>query len=711
MAAYLENLRGVNPIVTNLRDIPAFFSRPVPIFQSYKRTSWRPDIIAGLTVAVVLLPAELPPEMGLYTAIIGGIIGALWGSSNHLQTGPTNAISLLVLSTLLTISVPGTAQYVILAGLLAVMVGVLQLVMGLARLGVLVNFVSHSVIVGFSAGAGVLIAVRQLRPLLGLDFPSHSFIETVGGVGGELIAGNIHWPTAALGLGTILLLVLLKRFRPKLPGPLIGMIVAAAAVALLGLDQNGVDVIGELPRGLPPFAKLPLFDLELIGQLSAGALAIAAIGLIEAMSIARSISNQSNQRLDSNQEFVGQGLANIASGFFSGYAGSGSFTRSAVNYNAGARTPMASVLSGLFVLVAMNVLAPFAAYVPRSALAAVLIVIAVGMIDRAEIRRILRGAPADAVIMIVTFLGTLLLHLEFAVLVGILLSFAFYIMKTSVPQVTPVVPDENFKHFNPQNHKPSCLQLANIDISGDLYFGAVSHLEKVISRYSSRHPEQRFLLLRMHSVNQCDFSGIHALESVVRIYRDQGGDVFMVRVRDHIREFMKSTGFYDYLGADHFLSEDEAVSYLFYRIIDPAVCIYECEVKIFKECQNLPKQIYHAEIPLHTEIPAASVSKVTPQELWEQLHHARPPLVIDVREAREFRQGHVPEAQLMPLPTLLPAGVELPAERQIIFVCRGGRRSTRAAYLLHKRGYANVSMLQGGMLAWQTAGLLEAIDL
>jgi SulP family sulfate permease len=718
MAAYLQNLRGDNPVAANLRDIPSFFARPARIFQAHERSSWRPDIIAGLTVAVVLLPqaiayaliAELPPEMGLYTAIIGAIIGALWGSSNHLQTGPTNAISLLVLSTLLTVSPAGPAEYVILAGLLAVMVGVFQLGLGLARLGVLVNFVSHSVIVGFSAGAGVLIAIRQIRPLLGLNFTSHSFVETLTGAGGELIAGNVNWPTAALGLGTMLLIVLTKRLNPKLPGPLIGMVVAAVVVALFGLDRDGVDVIGELPRGLPPLTKLPLFDFDLISELSTGALAIAAIGLIEAMSIARTISNQSDQRLNSNQEFVGQGLANITSGFFSGYACSGSFTRSAVNYEAGARTPLASALSGLFVLVAMNVFAPFAAFVPRSALAAVLIVIAVGMIDREEIMRILRGAPGDAVIMIVTFLGTLFLHLEFAVLVGILLSFAVYIVKTSVPKVVPVVPDENFKHFNPQNSKAPCPQLAIIDISGDLYFGAVSHIDTTISRHRHRHPDQRFLLLRMHSVNQCDFSGIHALESVVRTYRDQGGDVFMVRVRDHILSFMQSTGFYDRLGEDHFLSEDRAVSYLFHKIIDPAICIYECEVKIYKECQNLPKQIYRGQIPLHTDIPKESVVSTTPRDLWTQLHDDRPPLVIDVREVREFRRGHVPAAILMPLPKLLLDGAELPFDRHIVFVCRGGRRSTRAAYMLHSRGYENVSVLQGGMLAWEAAGLLEAID-
>ncbi len=714
-----KDILGDNPVLINLREIPVFFLQPVRLFRGYERNNLQPDLISGLTVAVVLLPqaiayaliADLPPEMGLYTAIVAAIVGALWGSSCQLQTGPTNAISLLVLSTILTASATVTTDAVILAGLLALLVGLFQLIMGLARLGVLVNFVSHSVVVGFSAGAGVLIGVKQLPSLVGLSVESHGLAGTVHELFFQLIETGPHWATAILGLGTILLIVLLRRFSPRLPGPLIGMVAAAAIVGLVGLDQQGVNVIGELPRGLPPLADLPVFELELLAELSTGALAIAAIGLVEAMSIARSIASQTDQRLDSNQEFVGQGLANIAAGLFSGYAGSGSFTRSAVNFKAGGRTPMASALSGLFVLIAMFLLAPFAAYVPRAALSGVLIVIAYGMVDRHEMGRIWRGARADAVIMLTTFLATLFLHLEIAVLIGILFSFAVYVMKTSVPRVASVLPDENFKHFIRQADQSPCPQLAILDILGDLYFGAVSHIEKAISQHRAMHPGQRFLLLRMNRVNQCDFSGIHGLESIVRTYRDQGGDVFMVRVRRSILDLMKSTGFYDYLGADHFLSEDTAVQYLFHRILDPAICIYECDVKVFWECQNLPKPVYPTDIPLHTDIPPDSIAGISPRELWEKLRgEPVQPLVIDVREPREFKQGHIPQARLKPLPKLLSDPLDLPPDREIVCVCRGGRRSTRATYILQNRGYRQVWVLKGGMLAWEAAGLLEAID-
>lgn len=697
----------------------SFFLRPVQFVRSYDRRHLRPDVLAGSTVAVILLPqaiayaliAELPPQMGLYTAILAAVVGALWGSSYHLHTGPTNAASLLVLSILLTVAEPGSPKFVAAAGLMAVMVGVFRLAMGLARLGILVNFVSDSVIVGFTAGAGVLISVNQVRHLLRLDFPSTpGLIDTLQSVFLNLL--DTHWPTLLLGLGVVALIVVLTRLAPNLPGPLIGMAAASAVVGLLGLNQQGIIVIDQLPRGLPPLAKLPLLDVDLIGELSTGALAVSAIGLVEAMSIARSIASQTNQRLDSNQEFVGQGLANIACGFLSGYTCSGSFTRSAVNYKAGSQTPLASVFSGVFVLVAMLIFAPLAAYVPRTALAAVLIVTAYGMIDRREMVRIWRGTRGDTLIMVVTLLATLFLPLQFAVLTGILMSFTRYIVKTSLPQVYPVLPDEEFRHLTPNFKGDHCPQLAILTIWGDLYFGAVNQVEEAIYRQLARNPEQRYLLLRMQSVNQCDISGIHMLESILRTCRDKGGDLFLMKVHEPVLRLMQSTRFYDKLGADHFLGEDDALSYLFYKILDPAVCIYECEVRAFKECQNLPKRAGPPDLPLFTAIPPDSVDTIAPLELWQALHAgdgAHPPLVVDVREPREFKQNHIPQARLVPLPKVLTETQALPADRDLVFVCRSGRRSSRAAYVLQARGYRRIRILQGGMLAWEAAGLLEAV--
>lgn len=696
-----------------------YFQKPIQLFRSYDRSNIRPDIVAGFTVAMVLIPqatayaiiAELPVQVGLYTAVVAAIVGAIWGSSNQLQTGPTGAISLLVLSTLLTVSAPGEPEFVVLAGMMAVMVGLLQVAIGMAHLGMLVNFVSHSVIVGFTAGAGVSIAVKQVHNLLGLEFESHNLFDTLAGIVRTL--PEMHVPTAVLGLSVILAMTALRYIVPKAPGSLLAMVAAAVAVAVFGLDSQRVSVIPELPRGLPSLSKMSLLNLELIGQLSAGALAVVAIGLVEAMSIARSISSQTGQRLDTNQEFVGQGLANIASGFLSGFPCSGSSTRSAANHRAGARTPVASAFSALFVLLALLALGPLAVYIPHTALAAILIVIAYGMIDRAEIGRIWRGTRGDAAIMLITFVGTLLLEIEFAVLAGILLSFARYVMRTSSPRVTVVSPDSEYKHFTHRPEEACCPQLSVIDIYGDLYFGAVNHVEEEILAIAEQNPEQRFLLMRMHRVNHCDFSGIHMLESVRRTYLDRGGDVYMVRVGERVLRLMESTGFCDDQLQDRILEEDSAINLLFHRVLDPAVCIYECPVRVFRECQNLPKRSEVLDLPLHHKVPAATVAQITSSELWNELQNGQSqvtPLVIDVREPREFRQGHVPEALLVPLPVILDNSATLPSDRPIVLVCRTGRRSRRAAYALQQLGLSDVTMLRGGMLAWQAAGLLVALE-
>ncbi len=321
------------------------------------------------------------------------------------------------------------------------------------------------------------------------------------------------------------------------------MIVASLIVYPFRLDLQGVAVIGSLPSGFPPLTDLQNIDFDLIGQLLMGAVAVGAIGLVESTAISKSVSAQTRQRLDSNQEFVGQGMANALTGLFSGYPVAGSFSRTAVNFAAGAKTRIAAILASVFVLVAMQFLGPFARYLPRSALAGVLIVTAVGMIDREEIGKILRGGRGDAVIMIVTFLGTLFLHIETAVLIGILLSFGRYIMRTSTPRVHMVVPDKTYNHFIFNPEADDCPQLGIVEILGDFYFGAVNFVEDFILDHAGRNPDQRFLLIRMHNVNNADFSGIHMLENVVRSYRDRGGDVFLVRVSYRVMQRMIDTRF------------------------------------------------------------------------------------------------------------------------------------------------------------------------
>ena len=702
------------------RRIPApgsYFVRPLITIWEYKSANLRSDLTAGLTVGVILLPqaiafaliAGLPPQMGLYTAIVGPIIGGLWGSSNHLHTGPSNTASLLVFSVLSPLFIVGSPDYITAAGLLALMVGIFRLGVCMARLGILANFVSDSVIVGFTSGAGIFLAIGQFPNLLGISLSAggNAFVSL-----SHLFQAlsQTHLPSLFLGLSGIALLVLLKRYRPKLPGPLTAMILGAGVVAILGLNEQGVMIIGDLPRSLPPLTRLPIFDLVLIGQLSSGALALGAIGLVEAASISRSIAARSRQRLDSNQEFVGQGLASISAALLSGYPLSGSFNRSAANYEAGATSPISSVVSGIFVLVAMLLLGPAAAFIPKTILAAVLVVIGYSMVNRAEMVRIWHGSRPDAAIMVVTLMATLLLPLQFAVLTGILMSLANYILQTSTPLVLSVLPTDDFKHFLHQPEKPPCPQLGIITIVGDLYFGAVNHVEDLILAHKERHPGQRFLLLRMQNVNRMDISGIHMLESVVRTYAEAGGEVYFTKVKGPIQQLMDATDFSAALGDDHLLIEEEAITHLFYRVLDPAVCIYECEVRAFKECQNLPKSTIPNHLLLQTDTHQI-VRHISPLELWQELHWGiGQPEVIDVREEREYLRGHIRQAQLFPMSRFDPAKLRLGKEKNIVLVCRSGRRSERVAQALQQAGFTQVRTLTGGMVAWEASGLLEVVD-
>lgn len=702
-----------------------YLQQPLRLVRGYERGNLRADLIAGVTVGVILLPqaiafsllAGLPPEMGLYTAIVGGIAAALWGSSEMLHSGPTNTLSLLMLSTLTLLAAPGSADYIVAAGLLTVMVGVFQLGLGLLRLGFIVNFVSHSVIVGFSTGAAVLIVLRQIDPLLGLSVPRSSVL---GGIQGSLLAlPDTHLITAALGLGTMALIIMLRRLNPRLPGALVAIAAASLAVFLLGERAAGVAVIGRLPAGLPPLANLPLLNLEMIGRLSTGALAVAAIGLVQTTAVSRAAASQTRQRLDNNQEFIGQGMANLLAGLFSGYATSGSFSVTAVKIRAGARSRLASLVACVVILVIMSLAGWVGSYMPVGALAGILIITAFNMIDRAEIRRIFHGAPGDAAIMIVTFLGTIFLELDFAVLSGILLSFVLYLVRTSAPRVQVVVPDETFQHFTHRPDAPLCPQLGIVEIQGDLYFGAVSHIEETILSLAAQYPEQRYLIIRMHHVNQMDFSGVHMLENLVSSYRDRGGAVFLVRVSPQALRLMEATGCLAFIGEASLLDEDQAIDFVFHRVLDPAICIYECPVRVFRECQNLPKRFDLLDLRPAVEgsdvgLPdGAAETLIPPRELWRMLRTLPPaqqPLVIDVREPREFKRSHIAEAQSMPLSALIRDEAMPVQDRPIVLACRTGRRSRRAAAVLRGRGFQDVARVDGGMQAWEAAGLLTAVE-
>jgi len=434
--------------------IKDYLLRPITIIKNVRAHDIPADMLAGLTVATVAIPqaiayasiAELPAQMGLYTAAIAAIVGSLWGSSRFLATGPVNALSLLVFPLLLSVALPGTPQYILAASLIAIIAGVISVTMAFVRLGAVVTLASRSVLLGFVAGAALHIAVGQIRHLLGLNIPASP----------ELFASvltiinkfpEIHGASAVLGLGSFLVMIVLSRLGNRIPAALSIITVSALAVVFLGLEEQGVIVIGQIPRSLPPFTwtstgMLP--DIHMVRTLVIGSAAVAALGLIEAVAASQTLARRTVDRLDPNQEFFGQGLANIFCGIFSGYASSGSFTRSALAQQSGAKSHLTGVFTGLTILLALLLLAPYGRVIPRTAIAGVLLVIAWNMVDRSTIRRVIRTSRRETVIMSVTFLATLVLPLDFAILSGIVFSLAIFIVKSSLPRVYSTVPDPTF---------------------------------------------------------------------------------------------------------------------------------------------------------------------------------------------------------------------------------------------------------------------------
>ncbi|HEX9179593.1 MAG TPA: SulP family inorganic anion transporter, partial [Burkholderiales bacterium] len=489
------------------------------------RGTLRADLVAGLTGAVIVLPqgvafatlAGLPPEYGLYAAMVPAVVAALFGSSWHLVSGPTNAISIVVFATLSPLADPGSPDYVRLVLTLTFLTGVFQLAMGLARMGTLVNFISHTVVVGFTAGAALLIVASQVKNFFGIMVPRGAhFHEVLMHFGRQV--DDINPYVLAVSLVTLLSGIALRRWLPKFPY-MIGAMVAGSLAALglntgFGEHTTGITTLGPLPASLPPLS-LPDFSAGALRQAAPIAFAVSILALTEAVSIARSIAVKSEQRVDGNQEFVGQGLSNLAGAFFSGYASSGSFNRSGLNYEAGARTPLAAAFSAPFLAAILFAVAPLAAYLPIAAMAAILFLVAWGLIDFHHIGQILKTSRSETAVLLVTFAATLLLDLEFAIYGGVIVSLMLYLNRTSRPMVLDVKPDlsHGAYHFSAETGLPDCPQLKMLRVNGSLFFGAVDHVQR---RLEETGPAQKHVLIVASGINFVDMAGAQMLAQEAR---------------------------------------------------------------------------------------------------------------------------------------------------------------------------------------------------
>jgi SulP family sulfate permease len=551
--------------------------RPLKEAASYVRRDGRADVVAGLTVAVMGVPqamayaliAGLPPVYGIYTAIIPCILAALFGSSNHLVTGPTNAMCMVILS--LTASLPqrfGVSQIEIVLAL-TFLTGLFQFLFGALKLGGVVKYVSNSVVVGFTAGAGILIAVNQLKNLMGVSIgEAHGghFFSTLVATLQQIHQSN---PSAlVLGLLTILILVGFRRWLPKVPGSLVAIIVVTWIAVWTGwaapeAGAQRVKIVRDIQEitpsldifGVPQLLVRP--NLDLWQELMTGALALAILGLVESASIARSIAASSGQRLDFTREFKFQGIANMAGSFFHCFAASGSFTRSAVCYQSGGRTRAAAIFSGVLTAVILLAFGSLANFIPQAALAGILMVIAFTMIERERLSMTWRSGSNSRIVMGGTLAATLFMPLETAVFAGVLLSIVILLRITGKPDLTQLVqhPDYGFEEVPFNRAAPSPVAIINLE--GDLYFAAAEDLDYELLQ--ALKPETRVVVLRMKRLRAVGSSAMAMLEHFHKLLKVRGIILIVCGVEEDMTKVLTGSGVRKLIGEQNIFYADNRI--------------------------------------------------------------------------------------------------------------------------------------------------------
>lgn len=558
------------------------------------KNTWKSDLIAGITGAIIVIPmavafaiiAGLPPVYGFYTAMISPIIAALFGSSYHLITGPTTTSSIVVYAVISKFASPESEieTYISLAILVTFMAGVIKLLMGLAKMGKLVNFVSHSVIIGFAAGAGFLITFKQLKYVFGIEVPQGSSVyEIIAYIISHISETNFY--VLSIALGTLIIAIIIKKhikFMARLH-MLLAMILGSIIALFLGSEANGIETVGYIPSNLPPF-NVPNFSIDNIITLSSGALTLALLGLVEAVSIARTIAIYSNQKLENNKEFIGQGLTNIIASFFSSYASSGSFTRTSVNYQAGAKTPLSSIISALVLMIIVLFFASYASYLPKAVMGGIIILVGYSLIDFTQIKKIIKSSNRETLVLAVTFFGTLFLELDVALFAGIILSLFFYLEKTSKPNIATFGKNKDNKFINIIRDETAleCPQLKIIRIDGSIYFGAVEGISNYFSALYDKNEKQHLLIIAS-GINFIDLAGAEFLANEAKKWQERGGGIYFVGLKLISQDVLKKGDFIKTIGSSNFFKDKSTAISTIFTKLNKEKCL-ACKVNLFNEC-------------------------------------------------------------------------------------------------------------------------------
>ncbi len=531
---------------------------------SYDRGRLRGDLSAGVTVGVMLIPqgmayaliAGLPPIYGLYAALTPLAAYAAFGTSRPLSVGPVAMVSLLVASGVTPLAGNDPGRYAALAILLAAMVGTIQLALGLARFGFLVNFLSHPVLTGFTGAAALIIGFSQLKHLLAIGLPRSNQIHAILASAIRQV-GAIHGLTLAIGLGAIFLLVALRRWRPGFPAPLAVVVLATAMTAALSLEAAGLQVVGDVPRGLPSPA-LPALAVADLGALLPTALIISLVGFMESIAVAKVYASRDRYEVDASQELVALGVANLVGSVFRAYPTTGGFSRTAVNDRAGARTPLASLYAAAVIALTLLFLTPLFRDLPNAILAAIVMVAVAGLIDWREARFLWRVKRQDFWLMAMTFVTTLALGIEQGILLGIVASLIVLVHESYRPHTAVMGRLPGTDTFRNVRRHPEALTRSGIvvfRVDAPLFFGNASFLKDRLREIAERDVALETVILDAYPVNQIDSTAAHAVKEIVEEFRTNGIRFYFVGVKGPVRDVLERAGIVALVGADHFFFE------------------------------------------------------------------------------------------------------------------------------------------------------------
>ena len=569
----------------------------LPWLRYYSKEKGVADFVAGLTVAVVLVPqamayallAGLPPVYGLYAGLVGAGIAALFGSSTQLSTGPVAIVSFLVLTSLVPLATPESAEYITLAIALALLVGIIQFAMGAFRLGFIMSFVSHSVVVGFSSAAAIIIASTQVPNLLGIKIGQHEFVfETFIDIFKAIPEANIS--TLIIGAVSGAAILLMKKIHKTFPAALVVVVASIVASSFFHFEKMGIAVVGAVPSGIP-FPTFPEITFSDAFGLLGTAVIISVIGFMEAFAIAKSLAVKKREHINVNQELMGQGLANILVSFFKGYPVSGSFSRSAVNNLSGGQTGMASVFVSIFVLVTLLFLAPYLYNLPKAVLASIVIIAVIGLIDIKKFAELWRIDRNDGIIAVVTFATAFIMKPDYAIFIGIILSLVLFLRKSMRPHVAILGRNAGRNAFADSAEDKEAICCPYIVIARpnqSMYFGNAEYVISDLKRAIDLNDKAKVLIFDGESVSFIDASSLEMFEHFIKDKQEEDITFIFVNIRKAVYEKFVRSGVAKLVGEDVFVTgKGSAIALAKQKLATKG--FKNCGSHAFKECNSSVK--------------------------------------------------------------------------------------------------------------------------